>query len=108
MQQYCNVLQMYSDAWFSHAAHSSVRDYLKTQSSPVYYYYLAYRGSASFSIIFGDPSNDYGVSHADELQYLFPVGEQLFQHIPLSEKDQEMVDTITTLWFNFADSGWAF
>ncbi|XP_076162457.1 carboxylic ester hydrolase [Ptiloglossa arizonensis] len=100
-----NVINMYSDAWFSHAAHSSVRDYLKTQSSPVYYYYLAYRGSASFSIIFGDPSNDYGVSHADELQYLFPVGEQLFQHIPLSEKDQEMVDTITTLWFNFADSG---
>ncbi|XP_043262699.1 venom carboxylesterase-6-like [Colletes gigas] len=100
-----NLIDMYSDAWFTHAAHTSVRDYLEKQSSPVYYYYLAYRGSASFSIIFGDPSNNYGVSHADELQYLFPVGEQLFKDIPLSEKDQEMVDVITSMWFNFANSG---
>lgn len=83
----------------------SVLDYLEKQSSPVYYYNLAYRGSASFSIIFGDAKNDYGVSHADELQYLFPVGEQLFKDIPLSEKDRRMIDIITSLWVNFAKSG---
>lgn len=96
---------MFSDAWFTHAARTSVRNYLEKQSSPVYYYYLSYRGSASFSRIFGDINNNYGVSHADELQYLFPVGEQLFKDIPLSEKDLEMVDVLTSLWYNFANSG---
>lgn len=96
---------MYSDAWFTHAARTSIRSYLEKQSSPVYYYYLAYKGSASFSMLFGDPSRDYGVSHADELQYLFPVGEQLFQHIPLSKEDHKMIDIVTSLWFNFAKSG---
>ena len=100
-----NVLQMYSDAWFTHAAYTSIRDYLEKQSSPIYYYYFAYRGSASFSRIFGDREQNYGVSHADELQYLFPVGEQLFKDTPLSEKDHEMVDIITSLWYNFANSG---
>ncbi|XP_076277825.1 carboxylic ester hydrolase-like [Lasioglossum baleicum] len=100
-----NLIDMYSDAWFTHAADSSVHDYLEKQSSPVYYYYMAYRGSASFSIIFGDPDSDYGVCHADELQYLFPVGEQLFKDIPLSDKDNKMIDTITNLWVNFATTG---
>ncbi|XP_076643336.1 carboxylic ester hydrolase-like [Halictus rubicundus] len=100
-----NLIDMYSDAWFTYAADSSVHDYLEKQSSPVYYYYMAYRGSASFSIIFGDPDNNYGVCHADELQYLFPVGEQLFKDIPLSDKDNKMIDTITNLWVNFATTG---
>ncbi|KZC14640.1 Venom carboxylesterase-6 [Dufourea novaeangliae] len=99
------LIDMYSDAWFTHAAHNSVRDYLKKQSAPVYYYYLAYRGRASFSKIFGDADNDYGVCHADELQYLFPVGEQLFTDTPLNENDHKMVDTITSLWVNFATTG---
>lgn len=96
---------MYSDAWFTHAAQTSVINYLEKQSSPVYYYYLTYRGSASFSMIFGDPNNDYGVSHADDLQYLFPVGEDLFKDIPLSKQDHKMIDLITSFWYNFASSG---
>lgn len=100
-----NLIDMYSDAWFIHAAQTSVRHYLRTQSSPVYYYYFAYRGSASFSKIFGDPTQDYGVSHADELQYLFPVGEQLFPDVPLSPEDQRMIDVLTSLWCNFAKFG---
>ncbi|KAK9297565.1 hypothetical protein QLX08_008786 [Tetragonisca angustula] len=100
-----NLIDMYSDAWFTHAAYTAIRDYFEKQSSPIYYYYFAYRGSASFSRIFGDRNHNYGVSHADELQYLFPVGEQLFTDTPLSEKDHEMVDIITSLWYNFANSG---
>ncbi|XP_076548202.1 carboxylic ester hydrolase [Osmia lignaria lignaria] len=99
------LIDMYSDAWFIHAAQTSVINYLEKQSSPVYYYYLAYRASASFSMIFGDPNNDYGVSHADDLQYLFPVGEELFKDIPLSKQDYKMIDLITSFWYNFASSG---
>lgn len=96
---------MYSDSWFNHGTYEAVQDFIVNQTSSIFYYYFAYRGSASFSSIFGDPTRDYGVSHADDLQYLFPVGEQLFVHITLSEKDQEMIDLMTTLWYNFANSG---
>lgn len=96
---------MYTDAWFYIAADNAVRDHLEALSSPVYYYYFAYRGSSSFSKIFGDPEKDYGVSHADELQYLFPVGEQLFTDTPLSKEDHKIVDVLTGLWVNFARSG---
>lgn len=96
---------MYSDAWFNHGAHVAVQDFIVNQTSPVYYYYFTYDGSVSFSTIFGDNTKSYGVSHADELQYLFPVGEQLFKTTPLSEEDHNMIDVITTLWSNFAKFG---
>lgn len=96
---------MYSDAWFNVGADMAVRDHLQVLSSPVYYYYFAYRGSSSFSKIFGDEIKDYGVSHADELQYLFPVGEQLFQDTPFSKEDHRVADIMTTLWTNFAKTG---
>ncbi|XP_044018144.1 venom carboxylesterase-6-like [Aphidius gifuensis] len=99
------VIDMYSDAWFNVGGDMAVRDHLETLSSPVYYYYFAYRGVASFSKIFGAPEGDYGVSHADELQYLFPVGEQLFQDTPLSKEDHKVIDVMTSLWYNFANSG---
>ncbi|XP_043477786.1 venom carboxylesterase-6-like [Leptopilina heterotoma] len=99
------VTHMYSDAWFIIGADNAVRDHLDVLSSPIYYYYFAYRGSVSFSRIFGDEVRDYGVSHADDLQYLFPVGEQLFQETPLSAEDNKIIDVITELWVNFANSG---
>lgn len=96
---------MYSDAWFNVGADMAIKDHLNIFSSPVFYYYFAYKGSASFSRIFGDSTGDYGVSHADELQYLFPVGEQLFKDTPLSNDDHKIIDIITRLWFNFAKTG---
>ncbi|XP_043270961.1 venom carboxylesterase-6-like [Venturia canescens] len=100
-----NLIDLYTDAWFYIAADNAVRDHLEALSSPVYYYYFAYRGSSSFSKIFGDEKNDYGVSHADELQYLFPVGEQLFKDTPLTKEDHKIVDLLTGLWVNFARTG---
>lgn len=96
---------MYSDAWFNMAADEAVEDHLNLLKSPIYYYLMAYKGSSSFTRIFGDPDADYGVSHADDLQYLFPVGDQLFKDVPLTEQDLKMVDILTTLWVNFAATG---
>ena len=97
---------MYGDAWFKIPTDESIRDHLKLLSSQIYYYYFAYRGSSSNSGRYGDPNYNYGVSHADELQYLFPVGEKLFKDTPLSETDEKMVDVMTTLWSNFARTGY--
>ncbi|XP_029664942.1 venom carboxylesterase-6-like [Formica exsecta] len=99
------VIDMYSDAWFNHGTHEAIQDFIANQTSPIYYYYFAYRGSASFSSIFGDSEKNYGVSHADELQYLFPVGEQLFKDTELSKEDHKIINIMTELWYNFANSG---
>ncbi|KAL6437219.1 hypothetical protein ACFW04_005044 [Cataglyphis niger] len=99
------VIDMYSDAWFNHGTHEAIKDFIANQTSPIYYYYFAYKGSASFSWIFGDTEKNYGVSHADELQYLFPVGEQLFKDTELSKEDHKIINIMTELWYNFANSG---
>ncbi|XP_014483778.1 PREDICTED: venom carboxylesterase-6-like isoform X2 [Dinoponera quadriceps] len=98
------TIDMYSDSLFIHPVYKSVRDYLDTQSSPIYFYYFTYKGTSSYSKLFGGSTTDYGVSHADELQYLFPVGEQLFPDVPLSKEDHRIIDVMTSLWFNFANS----
>ena len=97
---------MFGDAYFKIAADESIKDHFKLLASPIYYYYFGYRGSSSYNGIYGDPNNDYGVCHGDELQYLFPVGEKLFKDTPLSETDEKMVDFMTTLWSNFARTGY--
>ena len=99
---------MYTDSWFTVGATEAVKSHLDFMSSSVYFYLLQYRGSSSFTEIFGDPKRDYGVCHADELQYLFPVGERLFPDTPLSDEDNNMIDLLTSLWFNFAKTGYAF
>lgn len=43
-----------------------------------------------------------GVCHADELQYLFPVGDALFPDKMPDEFDKRIADILTTLWVNFA------
>lgn len=95
---------MYSDAWFNHGTYTAVRDFIANQTSPLYYYYFAYKGNTSFSLILGDSNRNYGVSHADDLLYLFPMGEDLFEN-ELSEDDENMIDLLTTLWCNFAKFG---
>lgn len=52
---------MYTDAWFLSGADDAVRLHLAYIKSPIYYYLFAYRGVASFTSIFGDPVNDYGI-----------------------------------------------
>ena len=96
---------MYTDAWFYIPVDISLKYHLEFLSSPVYYCHFAYRGSSSLSKIFGDETRDYGVSHVDEIQYLFPINEVIFKNTPMSNEDQKMIDLMTSLWFNFANSG---
>jgi carboxylesterase type B len=45
-----------------------------------------------------------GVCHADELIYLFPYTSK-FPGTKLTERDEKVVDIMTTLWTNFARTG---
>lgn len=107
------------------SADEAIQLHLKHTNQPVYYYLFGHRGVASFSEVFGDPHQDYGnkiispqdwelstrsvipgVCHADELQYLFPVGDMLFPTKPPDHADKKVAKFLTTLWTNFAKTGY--
>lgn len=48
-----------------------------------------------------------GVSHAEELQYLFPIAESLFISALPTKDDEEIRKGITQLWVDFARTGYA-
>ncbi|XP_034839811.1 juvenile hormone esterase isoform X1 [Maniola hyperantus] len=96
------ILKMYTDSYFAYPMLESVEQALNFSSQPVYLYHLVYRGANSFSQIFGDSVGDYGVCHADDLMYLFPIH---FLNKPFTEEDNKMMDLMITLWTNFATSG---
>lgn len=96
---------MYTDIFVSYGIDQAIQYHLEFNSRPTYYYEFAYKGATSFSAIFGDPEGTYGVSHADELLYLFPVVEILFPKNILTENDHKIIDFLTTAWYNFAKTG---
>ena len=97
---------MYTDGWFLNGADEAVQYYLKYSDKPIYYYLFGHRGPSSFTEIFGDKEKDYGVCHADELQYLFPLAESLFPDKPQTPQDKKIAEIMTTLWVNFALTGY--
>ncbi|CAH1963415.1 unnamed protein product [Acanthoscelides obtectus] len=99
------LIDLYTDGWFMDAADTAVRLHHKHSTQPAYYYLFGYRGSASFTKIFGGGDTDFGVCHADELQYLFPVGDGLFPDVKPSKTDKKITNIMTTLWTNFARTG---
>lgn len=103
-----NLTNLYTDSWFF----SSMNDYLKIRfsqkSAPTYVYLFSHKGSCSFTEIFkGGAESYYGTSHAEELQYLFPIRKSLkyfYNSIP-SEDDKIITQILTKIWINFAYTG---
>lgn len=87
------------------ASDETIRHHLNYVKTPVYYYLFGYRGTNSLTEIFGDKIQDYGVCHADELQYLFPLNDELFPSKLLKQSDHDVTELLTTLWANFARTG---
>ncbi|KAF2896699.1 hypothetical protein ILUMI_09475, partial [Ignelater luminosus] len=98
------LTDMYTDGLFLWGLDATVRLHFKYSNQPVYQYLFGYRGSTSYSKLFGDPLHNYGVSHTDELLYLFPLKTTFPKYTP-SRRDEKMIDLLTTLWTNFATTG---
>ncbi|CAH1102370.1 unnamed protein product [Psylliodes chrysocephalus] len=100
-----DVVDLYTDGWFFKCSDDVARLYAKHYKQPVYFYLFGYQGSSSFSKVFGGGNEHYGTVHADDLQYLYPVGDGLFPDVPPTEDDKRMAEIFTTLWTNFAKTG---
>lgn len=110
-----NLTNLYSDAWFlagmdeylhmrlEGAPHRSSK---AATVGPTYVYLFAQRTAASFTEIFeGGRENYYGVCHAEELQFLFPIAKDLFVTAVPTPEELEVRKVITQLWVNFAKTG---
>lgn len=87
-----NLTNLYTDGWFFHA----MIDYLKIRFADenranTFVYLFTHKGSCSFTEIFkGGAESYYGTSHAEELQYLFPIRNDLpyfFNSVPTVTKN---------------------
>uniref|UniRef100_A0A182JRH2 Carboxylic ester hydrolase n=1 Tax=Anopheles christyi TaxID=43041 RepID=A0A182JRH2_9DIPT len=111
-----NLTNLYSDAWFLAGMDEYLRIRLlglKNQKptlkvGPTYVYLFAQKASASFTEIFkGGKENYYGVCHAEELQYIFPIAKEIpdFQTAIPTADELEIRRVIIKLWVNFARTG---
>lgn len=108
----CNLVtpfQLISDGWFV----AGVDEYLRMRldeeqpgGAPTYVYLFDHKGAASFSEIFKGARNEfYGACHAEELQYLFPIGQELFVSAVPTRQDLQLRELMLRLWVNFARTG---
>ncbi|CAG9768327.1 unnamed protein product [Ceutorhynchus assimilis] len=98
-------INMYTDGWFLSCSDQTVQLHTNYTNQPVYYYLFGHRGVASFTKMFGGGDVDYGVCHADDLQYLFPVGDELFPDKKPTSDDKYVAKLFTSLFANFARTG---
>ncbi|KAM8719542.1 hypothetical protein ACLKA7_005733 [Drosophila subpalustris] len=105
-----NLTDLISDGWFV----AGIDEYLQmrldpdqhSKVAPTFVYLFDHRGAASFSEIFKGARNDfYGACHAEELQYLFPIGRELFVSAVPTRQDLKLRDLMLRLWVNFARTG---
>jgi len=93
-----SVIDIFTDAWFLHGACKTVK-YLVEQNVTVYQYIFSYEGQGS---------SKYGVSHGDEMVYLWDAAHPVYTSIVLvglNEDDTLVRNTLVNAWTNFAASG---
>ncbi|KAF2888376.1 hypothetical protein ILUMI_17796 [Ignelater luminosus] len=100
-------IDLYSDRVFNYAAYQSALLHAKNGHNPIWFYNFAYRGRYSYGDLFAATEEKisfaWGVSHCDDLLYLFP-SSKLFE--PLKSKNDLLMSKIMIhLWTNFAIYG---
>ncbi|XP_046396391.1 juvenile hormone esterase-like [Ischnura elegans] len=97
-------IDAYTDRAFLHATHKSIQLHLNNSHNPVFVYEFTFHGSLSWSRIFSGVDKDYGVSHCDDLLYLFR-SPAFFPDFKPDSREMDQVDLMVTLWTNFAKFG---
>ncbi|XP_013192666.1 acetylcholinesterase [Amyelois transitella] len=94
------VIKFSGDAYFKRPVLEEIDLKAKASDEPIYSYVFAYDGWRNLPKILSKKfPGVQGACHADELFYLFST------HWIGSLKENKMIDTMTTLWTNFAKFG---
>lgn len=99
-----DFLDMFTDRSFIHGVHKSAQLHQKANHPNLFLYHFSYRGLYSFTPVFARTTKNFGVSHCDDLIYLFHL-PLLFPDWPPGHPDIQMSETIIQLWTDFAKCG---
>ncbi|KAI5635650.1 carboxylesterase family domain-containing protein [Phthorimaea operculella] len=97
-----NLIDLYTQLYFEIPELFESDIVLENGNAPVYNYIFNYSGERNMLKNQLGLHNLTGACHADELLYLFNGNIHPYS---ISEKDQQMIDWMTTLWTNFAKYG---
>ncbi|XP_055704086.1 juvenile hormone esterase-like [Phlebotomus papatasi] len=103
-------LKMLNDKLFYYPFYESVRQYIpygSNKGTPVYLTKFNYQGSQSYTRkIFGLPKDhEFGVGHADDLNFLFTAPALFPERFPKDSLDAKMVKKYVETFVEFATTG---
>ncbi|XP_049300078.1 uncharacterized protein LOC125772418 [Anopheles funestus] len=94
---YAEITKMFSEAWFLYPMVKSIKQHLDNRKhTPTSIYSFQFRGRYSFSKLFTGSDTSYGLSHPDEMIYLFNM-PLFFPEFPVGSPEEEMAK----LWVKF-------
>ncbi|XP_014294138.1 carboxylic ester hydrolase [Halyomorpha halys] len=93
------VIDMVSDAWIIFPVHEAAL----RQTGPVYGYMFDHKGATDVVHVLGS-KQDFGVSHGDDIPYLFNTEKLNIQTIG-NEADKNTSQHLVEIWANFATTG---
>ncbi|KAF5306936.1 hypothetical protein FQA39_LY00166 [Lamprigera yunnana] len=99
------LVNFYSDGMVGFGVNRGVKLFAEKSNESVYYYHFNYKGRHSFFYL--PDSNDtvpYGVSHLDDLIYLFHNSKK-FSDYKDDDPETDTIQKMTTMWSNFVKSG---
>jgi len=95
---------MFSDRYVIVCGVKSLQYHAKFSGAPVYPYLFNYRGSYSYVQLLGQKPSDWGVSHLDDLIYLFN-NTSTYPTLKTTDEDYKVSRIMIDLWTNFAKIG---
>lgn len=99
-------MQMLSERYFIYGSYQAALAHVINGHNPLYFYNFNYRGLQSYGDVFAVTKNNidfnWGVSHCDELLYLFE-SPRFFRE--LQGSDREMRTIMVDVWTHFATYG---
>nr|XP_040229315.2 juvenile hormone esterase-like [Anopheles coluzzii] len=94
---YAEITKLMSEAWFLYPMVRSIKQHHASRKhTPTSVYSFQFRGRYSFSKLYTGTDTPYGITHADEMIYLFRM-PLLFPEFPPGSPEAEM----TQLWVKF-------
>uniref|UniRef100_A0A1L8DJ66 Carboxylic ester hydrolase n=1 Tax=Nyssomyia neivai TaxID=330878 RepID=A0A1L8DJ66_9DIPT len=102
-----NIIDLFTDFTFFKGFNKYLRFRFEDESvAETFVYFFTHSADGTFSDFFFKPLDiNYGVSHCDELLYLFPLLHKApFKSAP-NKEDILVQETLVKLWVNFATTG---
>ncbi|XP_011171836.1 uncharacterized protein LOC105204452 [Solenopsis invicta] len=96
------LVQMASDRLFVVDSEKAARMQAKVNQNPVWYYYFSYRGAQSLSDGLSGTTENYGVSHADDILYVLATP---WVDPTTTQQDRDMQKQLIDFWVLFATEG---